>query len=435
MGRRKSTIRMVSNEQPSSAADGVRVTAGGEGSDLSAELRARTRASRAFQAVTFQLRKSHRLIIDIPATRGSSAGRRTTSPGARPRLAHDLAWRSMPHAKIASTGRTLYYERGGAQPSSAPCLLFIDGTGSDLRDGSGQRRIASLGQKGFDVVVYDHRGHGLSADPADTLTGAWTMDDFADDAADLITTLGIKQALVVGWSFGGMVAQHLAVRRPELVLRLVLACTSAGGAAGSSYPLHELEDLPAAERATKLVELLDTRKSNPTAADVEDSVNRKGAEHARLASTPGAVVGKALQLAARRGHDAAGGLRQLKCRALIIGGEFDGVAPLPRVRALAELIAGSRLCEFGGGHLLLKCGEHEQPAWQAIVEFLQEASKQPLSHALLEQLERMYGLEPGSGWKQVLSAMAVFIVNLLILVAAMDLLWILVAGWAGFTSG
>ena len=115
----------------------------------------------------------------------------------------------MPIATIPATRRTLYYERGGASPSpSTPCLVFLDGTGSDLRDGLGAKRIAALGQRGFDVICFDHRGFGQSADPADTLADGWRMAHFADDAAGLIRELvPCKQAHVVGWSFGGMVAQ------------------------------------------------------------------------------------------------------------------------------------------------------------------------------------------------------------------------------------
>ena len=52
----------------------------------------------------------------------------------------------------------------------------------------------------------------------------------------------------MGVSFGGMVAQELAVTWPERVERLALLCTSPGGAGGASYPLHELAALPEAER-------------------------------------------------------------------------------------------------------------------------------------------------------------------------------------------
>jgi pimeloyl-ACP methyl ester carboxylesterase len=126
-----------------------------------------------------------------------------------------------------------------------------------------------------------------------------------------------------------------------------------------------------------MVVLLDTRNREPTAAQVEQSAQFASQEQARIAATPGAAVGKVLQLAARRGHDATSGLRRLRCRALVIGGEFDGVAPQPAVRALATLLPRSELREYGGGHLLLKFGAHEQAAWKAIGDFLLEEAEPP----------------------------------------------------------
>ncbi|MEH2329081.1 hypothetical protein [Nostoc sp.] len=56
-----------------------------------------------------------------------------------------------------------------------------------------------------------------------------------------------------------MVAQELALRYPHRVERLVLACTSSGGAGGSSYPLHELVNLPIEEVARQQITVTDTR--------------------------------------------------------------------------------------------------------------------------------------------------------------------------------
>ena len=51
---------------------------------------------------------------------------------------------------------------------------------------------------------------GRSASATDGLDAAWSMADFADDAAGLLRALGVATCYVVGWCFGGMVAQHLA---------------------------------------------------------------------------------------------------------------------------------------------------------------------------------------------------------------------------------
>ena len=93
--------------------------------------------------------------------------------------------------------------------------------------------------RGVTLLAFDHRGLGASG-PA---PGPYDMATCAADALGLLDAVGWDTARVVGVSFGGMVAQELAVTAPDRVERLALLCTSAGGAGGSSYPLHELEDL------------------------------------------------------------------------------------------------------------------------------------------------------------------------------------------------
>jgi 3-oxoadipate enol-lactonase len=76
------------------------------------------------------------------------------------------------------------------------------------------------------VLRYDHRGHGGSAVPP----GPYTLGELVDDAARLIHEWGRGPVAFVGLSMGGMVAQGLAVRYPELLRGLVLANTT------SKYP-------------------------------------------------------------------------------------------------------------------------------------------------------------------------------------------------------
>lgn len=70
--------------------------------------------------------------------------------------------------------------------------------------------------KDFKVYLFDRR-ENLKADV--------TIKELADDTALAMDTLGIKDAYILGVSQGGMIAQYLAVQRPELVKKLVLAVT------------------------------------------------------------------------------------------------------------------------------------------------------------------------------------------------------------------
>jgi 3-oxoadipate enol-lactonase len=152
----------------------------------------------------------------------------------------------VPHAPV--NGIDVYYERRG----DGPQLLFLNGSGSSIAT---SELLINLFANDFDVVVHDQRGLGRSEIPA----GPYSMVDYAADAAALLDEIGWERARVVGVSFGGMVAQELAVTWPERVERLALLCTSPGGAGGASYPLHELADLTEDERNAKGLALLDSR--------------------------------------------------------------------------------------------------------------------------------------------------------------------------------
>ena len=197
----------------------------------------------------------------------------------------------MPFAKLADLD--FYYERAGAGPP----LLFISGTGGDLR--VKPNLIDGPLPKAFDMLGYDQRGLGRSAKPDVT----YTMADYADDAAALMDFVGWKSAKVIGVSFGGMVAQELVLRHPDKVERLVLACTSPGGAGGASYPFHEIQHLKREERARHMIPISDTRR---------DAAWRRAnaetyAQFVAMAATdpyadePGRAMGARRQLEARAG--------------------------------------------------------------------------------------------------------------------------------------
>src|ERR1043165_1893633 len=105
----------------------------------------------------------------------------------------------MPNATL--NGLSFYFERAG----SGPPLLFISGTGGDLR--VQPNVFASPLAKAFDLAAYDQRGLGRTDKP----DVPYAMAQYADDAAALLDHLGWDQAPVIGVSFGGMVAQELVL--------------------------------------------------------------------------------------------------------------------------------------------------------------------------------------------------------------------------------
>jgi pimeloyl-ACP methyl ester carboxylesterase len=242
---------------------------------------------------------------------------------------------------VTANGISIYFERAG----QGSRMLFLNGSGSTIET---SRVLIDLFIPRFDVLVHDQRGMGRTEIPPDP----YTMHDYAADAIALLDEVGWESCRVVGVSFGGMVAQELAVSAPDRVERLALACTSPGGPGGASYPLHELGDLDADQLADTYLPLLDTRFTQEwLAAHPRDQalVDMLKGRRARERSSE-QRRGERAQLEARRHHDVCDRLGLVTCPTLVASGRYDGIAPPSNGAAIAERIRGAELRLYEGGH-------------------------------------------------------------------------------------
>jgi 3-oxoadipate enol-lactonase len=252
---------------------------------------------------------------------------------------------------------------------SGPRVLLISGTGADLR-ADPNRANHPLVQAGFTVAMYDQRGLGRTTKP----DSEYSMAMYADDAAGLLDALAWPTAHVMGISFGGMVAQHVVLRHSDRVNRLVLACTSSGGAGGSSFDLLAIHDLDPVERQKIALSVMDTRNDMavdpPVFAPGLEPIVRGMAAMALLdADDPSKAMGARRQLEARAPHDVWTELPSVRARTLVVGGRFDQQASPENVANLASRISGAQLTMFDGGHLFLV---QDPNAWPTIASFLQQ---------------------------------------------------------------
>jgi 3-oxoadipate enol-lactonase len=248
---------------------------------------------------------------------------------------------------------------------SGPRVLFFNGSGGSIE---GSQLLINAFARTFQVLVHDQRGLGKTSVPE----GPYTMADYANDAAALLEHVGWQTTNVIGLSFGGMVAQEFGVKYPERIQRLVLMCTSAGGIAGSSYPLHQLAQLPTDERNKALRLLTDTRFTDEWLAGhpVDAEIMRFQEDRPDTQKTKLQKLGERLQLEARMGHDVADRLHLISAPTLITAGRFDGIAPMANSQAIAERIPHSTLNIYEGGHPFLS---QDRQAMRDIRTFLQQA--------------------------------------------------------------
>ncbi len=265
----------------------------------------------------------------------------------------------MPYAD--APGAHLYYEvHGDGEP-----LLLHPGFGCTVE--IYWKNTPELA-KHFRVIVLDPRGAGRSTvgDAAST-----TPKTYADDAAAVLDAEGIASAHVFGTSFGGFMAQHVALEHPQRVRRLVLACTSAGGVQHVPPPLEnmlkfnaasDITDPVAAVRSTYFLNYSDAYVATHDSEIVEHAI-----ADTELRSTP---EGRATQLAAVLAHDTHALLRDISNPTFVAHGTDDGTVPVENGRILAAGIPGAKLKLYPGGrHLFFKECATELNA--DIVAFLQ----------------------------------------------------------------
>jgi 3-oxoadipate enol-lactonase len=122
----------------------------------------------------------------------------------------------MPYVR-ASDGVRLHYRETGRR--SGPPVLMIQGLGADKHLWDLQRLALA---PWYRTIAFDNRGAGRSDKPY----GAYSMEQMADDAAAVLDHAGVESAHVIGASMGGAICQLMALRHPERVRSLTLACTA-----------------------------------------------------------------------------------------------------------------------------------------------------------------------------------------------------------------
>ncbi|GGD03841.1 alpha/beta fold hydrolase [Pyruvatibacter mobilis] len=265
----------------------------------------------------------------------------------------------MPQAE--ANGLSIEYETFGDRAN--PALLLIMGVGCQLIMWP-EDLCQGLADRGFFVIRYDNRDIGLTTKMDDAgapdimaaltaqLSGEpvkapYSLDDMADDAAALLKTLGIDRAHIVGASMGGMIAQLVAIRHPEITKSLTSIMSTTGN-----------PDLPAAKdeaMGALLTPPADTSRESLIAQGVtmwkvigspkypatEEELTTLAARNVDRSICPEGFGRQVLAILSAPARNEA--LAKLSVPAMVLHGADDPLVPVEGGKDTADAIPGARL--------------------------------------------------------------------------------------------
>ncbi len=261
----------------------------------------------------------------------------------------------------ADDGTQIWYEIVG--PRDGPPLLMIQGLGADSKGWLRQRRAMS---RHYRCVLFDNRGVGRSDKPP----APYELEVMAADAVAVLNDAGIATAHVMGASMGGVLSQILAVRYPDRVRSLVLACTACRHHPWRRQLLGQWAEQAAtggmgsflADGARWLVGPRSLRRALPFLPVV-------GPLSGLALSTPAHAFVAQVHAILTLHDDIRFELTSVAVPTLVIVGSQDILTPLGDSEEIAELIPGAELAVVGGAaHGFMF--EHADPFNRTVLDFL-----------------------------------------------------------------
>jgi pimeloyl-ACP methyl ester carboxylesterase len=218
-------------------------------------------------------------------------------------------------------------------------LLLIAGMGAD-HTAWDENLVHDLAGR-FQTIIFDNRG----ARHTDCPKGAFSIKQFAADAAGLLDALGITQAHVFGHSMGGLIAQQVAIDFPQKVTKLVLCSTTAGPSKAISPPDHVTQGIM--DRAHgKLTDeqIVDLKVDHSFTKEFQqahpDYIKKFRQKAATYLMPPEPYL---RQVQAAWGYNSVRFLKKLKVPTFIMQGKKDGLVPWENAEILAQLIPGAKI--------------------------------------------------------------------------------------------
>jgi pimeloyl-ACP methyl ester carboxylesterase len=259
----------------------------------------------------------------------------------------------MESRSVQVAGHRVHYLAKGA--GDGPVVVLVHGLGGHSEDWL--NLSAYLVKAGYRVYLPDLPGYGRSEQPTDF---SYSVHDEAEVVVGFLDALGLKQVDLGGWSMGGGVVQHVAIKHPERVRRLMLF-----DAVGlDQMPTFDVRLFMPANPAE--LDQLDALLF-PNPPKVPGFIARDILLHSRENAW---VIHRALD-SMRSGQDATDSLLPgLRMPVLIVWGAEDRIIPFSQGETMHRLVPQSELDVFPGcGHMApTQCASRIGPK---VVEFVE----------------------------------------------------------------
>lgn len=230
--------------------------------------------------------------------------------------------------------RLAYDEVCPANPRGTVLLL----TGLGAKRHGWYKQLEFFGRY-YRTIALDHR----EVSESDPVTENYTISDLADDAAAALKALRVQKTHVLGISLGGFVALQFAARHPELLDKLVLISTSAGGSTHVAPGDEMTAWFMNTERDVEVGELARRNYSRIMAPGYAESHPEEIEVIAEIARhRPFGVPAYMRQFQAALGHDATQQLQHIHAPTLVIHGDADPLVVAANGEYLAQQIKGAK---------------------------------------------------------------------------------------------
>jgi pimeloyl-ACP methyl ester carboxylesterase len=255
-------------------------------------------------------------------------------------------WKTVATQTITAGGVSFAYREMGKQNGGTPVVFLVHLAA--VLDNWDPRIMDGIAAK-HHVIAFDNRGIGASSgSPANT------MEQMADDAITFIKAKGLKQVDLLGFSMGGMIAQEIVLKEPQLVRKMVIAGTGPAGGEGistvSGVTLYDMMRGFLTGQDPKQFLFFTRTPSGIEAGKAFLERLKERTENRDKEISVSAFIAQ-LQALSAWGQKKPADLSVVKQPVLVVNGDADRMVPTPNTYDLAKRLPNSKLIIYpDAGH-------------------------------------------------------------------------------------